>query len=179
MISIADLHPDDTAIRAGLTAALRQIREARCISGPRLGDILGIEKSRVSNREMGGWRRVSVVQAWARGLSYRVDLTIDDLTVPDDGDQLAVLYAAQQPASATDEDRLDLRILVNNLARIRRHQRVTLAEMGRRLGCSESAVCHRESRPDGMLFATAQRYTRVLGGVLGAKLIPAWSEGRS
>jgi transcriptional regulator with XRE-family HTH domain len=174
-----DLHPADRATRRRIARQLREIREERHISQPALADLLGVHQSKIGDRENDDRWRVDTVQAWARALDHRLDMALDGVTVPDDGDPLAAVYATSQPATVAEEDRLDLRILVNDLRRIRVASRVTLAEMGRRLGCSESAVCHRESRPDGMLLATVQRYTRALGGELRVAVVSMWRETAS
>ncbi|MEU5946282.1 hypothetical protein ABZ793_12060 [Micromonospora sp. NPDC047465] len=159
-------HPGDAAARNALARRLRGIRETAGISQWALADALDITGSGTSDLEHRRNWKVATVQAWTRALGFRLDMSIDGLTVPDDGDALAALYAAQQPTSAAAEDRLDLRTIVNNLARIRRAQDVTLAELGARLGCSESAACRRETHPDRLMLPTLQAHVRALGGVL-------------
>lgn len=172
----ADLHPDDTAARAQLALRLRRIREGRHISQHALADRIGLESSNFATIERRRSWKVSTVQPWARALGYRLDLRLDGLDVPDDSEPLAAIYNAQQPTTEADEDQLDLRILVNNLARIRRAEGMSFAALGARLGCGEAAVYRRESRPDGLLVATAQRFSRALGGCLRLNLEPVWSD---
>ncbi|MET8278232.1 helix-turn-helix transcriptional regulator [Micromonospora sp. NPDC005174] len=65
-------------------------------------------------------------------------------------------------------------IVVNNLTRIRRASNLNLADVGLRMGCSESAVSRRESDPGRPLVSTLQRHTRALGGVLDLTVVHAW-----
>ncbi|MEV1013732.1 MULTISPECIES: helix-turn-helix domain-containing protein [unclassified Micromonospora] len=172
--TIPDLHPDDTAARYVLAHHLRTIREARSLSQADAGERFGCNEYAFSHMELRRSWLIPTVQAWARVLDSRLNLTVRGLVVPDDGDPIAALYEASQPESETAEDRLDLRIFVNNLARIRRAQGLTLAQVGTRMGCSESAVSRRESEPDRLLVSTLQRHTRALGGVLDLTVVPAW-----
>lgn len=169
-----DLHPDDSRTRQAIAARLRSLREGRNISQAEAADRFGCNEFAMSQMENRRMWRVSTVQAWARIYSYRLSLTISGLVVPDDGDALAALYDAQQPATVEHEDRLDLRITVNNLTRVRRAKRITLADLGIHMGCSESAACRREATPDGALVATLQQHTRALGGALRLDVVPAW-----
>lgn len=174
MKTIPDLHPDDTAARYVLAQHLRTIRETRSISQWEAGERFGCNEFAFSHMELRRSWLVPTVQAWARVLGYRLNLTLAGLVVPDDNDPVAALYDASQPDSEAAEDRLDLRVAVNNLARIRRAEGLTLAQLGARMGCSESAVCRRESDPDRLLVSTLQRHTRALGGVLDLTVVPAW-----
>jgi DNA-binding transcriptional regulator YiaG len=165
-----DLHPDDTAAREWLCTELYRTRRRR-----------GLTQSVVSARLVGtgnvcailerqtSWK-VATVQAWARALDCRLDLTIDGLAVPDDADYLAAVYTAQQPETVKVEDRLDLRILVNDLRRIRVASGVTQDVLAGRMGCTGSSLSRRESQPDPALLRTLQRHCRVLGGSLGVGL---------
>ncbi|MFI2663226.1 helix-turn-helix domain-containing protein [Micromonospora carbonacea] len=174
MTVVVDLHRDDTRERERLAATLRRHRERRGISQVAAAARYGCNKFGLSQMERRRNWQVATVQAWARIYGYRLNLTTIGLPLPDDGDTLAALYDAQQPATAADEDRLDLRIAVNNLARIRRAAGLTCAEMGARMGCSESAAYRREALPDGAMVASLQQYTRALGGVLHLDVVPAW-----
>lgn len=172
MIIAPDLHPDDATTRRRIAAHLRYIREDSGMSQPDLADILGINKGNVSQLELRDNWHVRTVQAWARALGRRIDLAIDGLTVPHgDGDMLAALYASQQPETVEAEDQLDLRILGNNLTRIRRDRDVTLVAVAARLGCSPSAVYRHEADVDGILLSTLQRHVRALDGSLRVRVM--------
>ncbi len=173
MKTIPDLHPDDTAARCMLAQHLRTIRESRSITQAEAADRYGCNEFAFSQIELRRQWLIPTVQAWARTLGYRLDLGLRGLVVPDDGDPMAALYDASQPDSEAAEDQLDLRVAVNNLARIRRARGLTLAQLGVRMGCSESAVSRRESDPDRLLVSTLQRHTRALGGVLDLTVVPA------
>jgi transcriptional regulator with XRE-family HTH domain len=168
-------HPDDVDARRRIAWQLRYIRQAAGLNQADLADHLGIDRSRISEREINHAWTVPHVQAWARGLARRIDMQVTGLAVPDDGDLLAAVYVGQQPRTAEEEDRLDLRILVNNLARIRRHQGLTLREFGARIGCSHTAMWHREMEPDGAQVDSVQRHVRALGGVLQMDVVPEMS----
>ncbi len=172
-----DLHPDDTVARDQLAGRLRRIREGRRISQRGLADMLDIDHTNASGLELRRTWKIRTVQRWARVLGYRLDLGITGgVVVPDDGDALAAVYAAQQPTTEDAEDLLDLRALINDVRRIRIASGITLAEMGRRLGCGPSSVSHREADPDGAMLVSAQRYVRALGGALRVELEPGWAE---
>ncbi|WP_341719984.1 helix-turn-helix transcriptional regulator [Micromonospora sp. FIMYZ51] len=171
---IPDLHPDDTRNRDHIATWLRRIREGRHISQPQAADRYGCTEFAFSHMELRRSWHVTTVQHWARVYDYRLQLTPLGLTVPDDGDPLAAMYEHTSPATAEAEDRLDLRIYVNNLARIRRAAGLTLAALGERMGCTEPAVHRREANPDRVLVSTLQRHTRALGGVLDLSLVPVF-----
>lgn len=166
-----DLHPDDLAARDRLAVQLRALRVDAGLTQKQLGERLGVTKDNVSMAELAREWRVASVQQRARALGYRLTLTIEGLTVPDDGDLLAAVYAAQRPTDPAAADRLLLRTVVNDLARIRRH-RMAAEFMGRLMRRSESSVFLFERQPDGVLLVTAQRFTRALGGVLVPDLAP-------
>ncbi len=170
---IPDLHPDDTAARHALAEHLRGIREARNLTQWEAGERFGCNEYAFSGMELRRSWHVSTVQARARIYGCRLNLAFAGLTVPEDGDSVAAMYDASRPQTQAAEDRLDLRGAVNDLARIRRAQGLTLAQLGARMGCSESAVCRRESDPDRLLVSTLQRHTRALGGVLDLTVVPA------
>lgn len=174
MIVPEDLHPDDTAARHLLAGRLRRVREGRSITQAEAGERLGCNNNYVSQLERYRTWKVATVQAWARIYDYRLNLTLTGLSVPDDGDPVAAMYDATQPGTAAAEDRLDLRIYVNNLVRIRVAAGITLKQLGVLLGCSESAACRRESHADGVLVSTLQQHTRALGGALVLDVVPAW-----
>lgn len=169
---IEDLHPEDAIARDQLATRLVQARASAGLTQRELGDRLGVDFHAVYNLERGRRWLARRAQAWARGLDLRLGLRVQGLEVPDDDDALAALYAAQQPMTAEAEDRLALRELFNNLARIRRARHVSQKEMGRRMGLGPTRVSQQEAEPDGALLLTAQRYTRALGGVLLLDLLP-------
>ncbi|QKW15340.1 helix-turn-helix transcriptional regulator [Verrucosispora sp. NA02020] len=174
MRTIPDLHPDDTSARDHIAGWLRRIRENRHISQAEAADRYGCNEFAISQMESRRSWHVATVQAWARIYDYRIQLTALGLTVPDDGDPMAAMYEHTSPSTAAAEDRLDLRIYVNNLARIRRASRISLATLGARMGCTEGAVSRRESNPDRVRVSTLQRHTRALGGVLDLSVVPTW-----
>jgi transcriptional regulator with XRE-family HTH domain len=176
MLAPVDLHPDDMAVRDRLAAQLRALRTGAGISQRDAAARLGICQSRLFYIEQRRAWQVRLVQRWARIYDHRLALSVSDLTVPDDGDELAAVYAAQRPATLDTVDRLHLRQVVNDLARIRR-QRMSAETMGRLLGRSDSAVQWREDNPDGALLASVQQYARALGGHLDVDLAPIATTG--
>lgn len=161
---IADLHPDDAAARDQLAEVLIAARHAAGLSVPAVAARLGVTPSAINQRETcRGWRVVTV-QQWARALDQRLTISFDGLVIPDDGDNLAAVYAAANPVSAAASDRLRLRAAVNDLCRARRHAGVSQRVLAGRLGLSKPAVGVAEIRPDGWLVASVQRYARALNG---------------
>lgn len=171
MITPTDLHPNDTATRNALAGHLRALRVAAGYSQRDVGRRLGVHPSMVGLLERRRVWQVAAVQRWSRVYDHRLTLQIRGLTVPDDGDPLAEMYGQQTPDTVEAEDRLLLRVVVHDLARIRRH-RMTAAAMGRRLGRSAQAVEWREDHPDGALLLSVQQTTRALGGHLSVGLVP-------
>ena len=168
----ADLHPDDTAARDRLAEALIGARHAARLSAAAVANRLGVTPNAVNQREAcRGWR-VSTVQQWARAVDRQLTISFDGIVIPDDGDDLAAIYAAAEPVSATAQDRLHLRATVNDLVRIRRHLGLTQAVVAARLGVTKPAVGVAESRPDGSRVASIQRSARALDGSAVFDLAP-------
>lgn len=170
-----DLHPDDLANRQRLAQQLLDIRETAGISAGRLAAILGYrDHAGVRQMERRATWQVGTVQRWARALGHRLTLTINSLTIPNDGDVLAAMYAATladpnlPPARA---DLLLLRQVVNDLARIRRSM-MSAPAFGRLIGLDDKSVLWRETNPDGARLSSLQRVARGLGGSLTPGLTP-------
>jgi transcriptional regulator with XRE-family HTH domain len=173
---ITDLHPDDTAARDLLADTLRSIRRKARITGQDLADRLEVTEAAVSHMQHARNWTVRLVQRWARGLDHRLIVGFDGLTVPDDGDGLAAVYAAMEPEEPAVQDRLYLRAIVNDLARVRRALGITQAALSAQLGLSESAASWWELNPDGTRVASIQRYARALGGSAVFGLAPVEAE---
>jgi transcriptional regulator with XRE-family HTH domain len=169
---IIDLHPDDTAARDEIAQSLIQIRHAAKISGKELAAQLGVTQPAIPRMEHSRAWAVATVQRWARAVGHQLAITLDGLHIPDDGDDLAAVYAAMRPQTADAEDRLHLRTVVNDLARARRHLEIPQSALSFRLGLSESAIGWAENAPDGWRVAAVQRYARALGGVAVFELAP-------
>lgn len=160
----ADLHPDDTAARDRLAEALIGARHAARLSAAAVANRLGVTPNAVNQREAcRGWR-VSTVQQWARAVDQQLTIGFVGIVIPDDGDDLAAVYAASQPVSAVAQDRLHLRVTVNDLVRVRRHLGLSQTVLAGRLGVTKPAVGVAESRPDGWQVGSVQRYARALDG---------------
>jgi transcriptional regulator with XRE-family HTH domain len=169
---IVDLHPDDTAARDELAQSLIAARHEARLSVPAVAGRLGVTPSAVNQRETcRGWR-VSTVQQWARAVDQQLSITVAGIVIPDDGDDLAAAYAASEPVSAAAWDRLHLRMVVNDLVRVRRHLGVTQSGLAIRLGVTKPAVGIAETHPDGWQVASVQRYARALDGVARFGLVP-------
>jgi hypothetical protein len=169
---IIDLHPDDTAARDRLADALLHARTDARLAVWEVAARLDRTSGAVTQMQKSRAWGVALVQRWARAVDQRLTITLDGLAVPEDGDELAAIYAAATPRSPQAVDRLHLRVVVNNLARVRRSLGIPQSVIAARLGLGESAIGWAENAPDGWRVAAVQRYARALGGVAVFELAP-------
>jgi len=175
MIDRPDLRSEDLANRVALRDLLRQVRVDTH------GSLRGL---RNASREAGLGARfvedcedtaqwgVRRVQTWARFLGHRFRMDITGLTVPDDGDITAAVLADVVTFGWADEDQVHIRQVVNNLARIRRHQQISYGRLSRIVGCGDRAIQGWEDQPERCHVKTVQRYARGLGGALALDVVP-------
>ncbi|MEV5819248.1 helix-turn-helix transcriptional regulator [Micromonospora haikouensis] len=171
MRTLADLHPDDLANRDHLAAELRALRQTAGMSMRDLGNLLGCHRSNINVMERHRAWRFMILAGWARAFDKRITLTITGQPVPDDGDQLADIYAKQQPTSPRAQDLLLLRATTRDLVRIRQ-QHYTADDVAAHLGCGATAVYWWEDNPDGTSLLMMQRYARAVGCQVVADLAP-------
>ncbi|WP_431977598.1 hypothetical protein [Micromonospora haikouensis] len=169
-------HPDDQAARLALITELHAIRanaglERHHVTDryPQLGYPPISAKALFVIEASTNWQ-IRTLQTLARMYDRRLHLDVVGLTVPDDGDPLAAMYAAMRPANPAAADELAREVLVRDLARIRKDLGLSLQTVGGRLGVSAQAVALWEACSPGVHLASVQRHTRVLGGRLGISL---------
>ncbi|MEU7170344.1 hypothetical protein ABZ949_02485 [Micromonospora tulbaghiae] len=166
-------HPDDVAARRALAAELRRCRLRLGMTQDHLARILGITGEAVrglEKRRDDSWQ-VMTVATRARALGRRLSLTLTGVEVPE-----AVYSRAEVERLVclpVDADVLAVRLLVADLVRVRLALGLTLAELGVRLGCSESGAHRRERTSEVSRLATLQQHARALGGVLVVEVLPS------
>lgn len=171
-------HPEDQAARVALIGELEQLRtnagltrEAIVARYPERG-FDPIDSGTLYRIERGRSWQIRTIQTLARMYDRRLDIEIVDLTVPDDGDPLAAMYATMRPTTAAAVDELAREVLVNNLTRIRKGLGLTQLDVGEAFGISRNAICVWEAGSPGVMFRTAQRITRFYSGRLAFHLRP-------
>jgi len=162
----ADLDPDDARRRSELIDQLRAAREAAGLSRRNVADRLGVTAPNINAIEGRTTWQARVIARYARALGRRIEWQLEDLTIPDDDDVMALIIAAGDTSTPDRADRVAWRALCNDLVRIRRAT-YSVVDMAQRIGIHENAVHHWESHPDGSSIITAQRHARGLGGRLG------------
>jgi DNA-binding XRE family transcriptional regulator len=171
----ADLDPDDARRRSRLIDELRAAREARNLSPKNIADRLGVTAPNVYAIEGRTTWQACTISRYARAVGWRIEWLLEDITVPDDGDVMAIVIAAGDTSTPERADRVAWRALCNDLVRIRRAT-YSAVDMGRIIGIHENAVHHWEANPDGSSVIAAQRHARGLGGQLGWNLRPAGAQ---
>jgi DNA-binding XRE family transcriptional regulator len=169
-----DLDPADALLRTVLISTLRLSRESRGIARRQIGDILGVTAPTLHALEHRTTWEARTIARYARVIGWRIEWVLHELTVPDDGDVMAIVIAAGDTSTPEREDRVHWRTICNDLVRIRRAG-LTAVAMAERLGVHENAVHYWEGNPDGSSVIAAQRHARALGGVLGWQLHPVAS----
>lgn len=170
-----DLHPDDLAARLDLRNQLIRLREDAGHSQHTYADLLGITQRAVHDSEISPTANyhAHTAQARVRALGHRLRLTptgLPDLPPTPTVANLERLGAA----SATDqqEDQLHVVAVATHLATVRRWQGIPQADLGRIIGCTESAISQAERGVTQPLLSTLQRLARGLGGWLALDLQP-------
>jgi len=161
-----DLDPADVQLRDSLIGTLRLSREARGIALRQVADLLGVTGVAIHALEHRTTWKAYTLARYARTVGWRIEWILHDLTVPDDGDVMAIVIAAGDTSTAERADRVHWRAACNDLVRIRRATTTAVA-MAARLGVHENAVHYWEGNPDGSSVIAAQRHARALGGALG------------
>lgn len=167
-----DLHPDDLCTRLGLAGALRSHRETGGVTVAQVAAALHVDQSSVRRLEQRTTWEARTVMRYARALGRRIEWVLTGLTVPDDGDVLAAVYAVADTSLPERHDKTHWRQTCNDLRRIRRAGH-TAAATAARLGVTEGAVYFWETNPDGSTVISGQRHARALGGALQWRLHPA------
>lgn len=168
MIPLADLHPDDLASRIALRDLLIERRHEVGLSQSRLARRIGLSQSAVGKAETGTNWHLLVLQRIARSIDARIVLYPDNL--PGVGKVHDDTTAVFRPTDPQRADLWDQANLLANLVAARQALGLTQAQMGERLGSSESAVGNYERTKTGLMLISPQRYCRALGGELAMEL---------
>lgn len=167
-----DLHADDLVSREHLLASLRSSRHARGITHAAIARLQGVSLGAARMAEhRTTWQGLTIMR-YARAIGWRIHWSLEDLTVPDDGDVLAGILAAGDTSTPEKADRVHWKTVCYDLVRIRRATTSALA-FADRLGIRENAVHHWEGNFEHSSVIAAQRHARALGGYLQWVLEPA------
>jgi transcriptional regulator with XRE-family HTH domain len=171
MIPRPELHPDDPAARVVLNRRLWKIRQDAGITTTELAARLGTGRETARDLEKSSSWEVRRVQAWARALDHRFAMIVTGIRLPEpDFDAMAL--RAVTTFGALDEDRLHLRIVVDDLVRAQRASGESITSFARRCGVNGRAIIGWERDHEATLLKMVQRYARALGGSLELAVLP-------
>lgn len=165
--------PGDVTVRQALQRELVAARYAAALTQRALAERLAVCQSRVHYIETGTNWDLATLQSYVRGCGRRLSIEVQGLPdVSGDGDAYAAVLAAMRPADPRAVDEHARLVTHNDLIRARRATGLTIADVSRRMGRSDTAVGAWERDGSNPQLDSLQRYARALGGALTAAVAP-------
>lgn len=166
------LHPDDRAHVEQIAAELRGHRRRLELTAVEVAARVGTGRNAVRAAEVEPNRRAGTLQQYAHALGMRIVFHLDGL--PDIADPTAQTLArsARQAKDWRRSHSFERAALGARLGAVRRHLRVTQADMAAQLGRDPGFISHLEQNTaDDPLLGNYQQAARALGGMLRMRVI--------
>lgn len=166
-----DIHHDDPAARTMLAEQLMTVERLLYRTPRELDAAWGLAPGTTAAMHKRTTWRAATAQRWARAVGRRLEFRINDIELPDPGDDwTAALLTVADTSTPEREDHIHLLTVCNDLVRARLYAGWTAVAFAEKIGVTENAVHWWQANPEGTTLTALQRYARGLGGSISTLL---------